>query len=235
MTDEDRSAGLILREALGPMTLIEIIEEKNLTDTEGYEPEQDATDGAAEGHATWAFPPKSNRQNHKFTITVGSAAIVVRADSGAELIEALQDLSQSGAYAAIAMAIQEAKSYGPQPAGPAPAPASAPQAAPVNYNPVTPPPNQPYPGQPAWQQAGAPAQYAPAAPAAPQGGRQGTDAPPPGWYRINVPFASKDAFKAYREQNKQAFSGKIKWQSGGNYFVAPDVVQYFAQYGAVPA
>jgi len=209
------------------MTLIEIIKEHHVTDTEGYTPEPEAEH--------WVEPdgvsaePKHNPHNHRFTITVGGPSIVVRAESGAELIEALRDLETSGAYQAIAYAVQQAAAYKPQPTAPTPPPQIA---APAAYGAPAPAPNQPYPGQPAWQQAGPPA---PQAPAAPQGGRAGTPVAPPGWYRINVPFPAKEQFGAYRKENGQAFAGKIKWSSGGIYFIAPDVAQYFQQYGPTPA
>lgn len=54
-------------------------------------------------------------------------------------------------------------------------------------------------------------------------------------YKIDVPFNAKEQFKAFREQYKDAFKGKVSWAGGGGYWVHGDVVQSFANYNPVPA
>ncbi|MGN6128487.1 MAG: hypothetical protein ACTHON_18165 [Humibacter sp.] len=159
--------------------------------------------------------------------------LVIRANTAEALAEA------SEALAPVAARLRAAWS---QVAGtPAPAP-QAPAQQPWQQQPAHPAPNMPYPGQPAWQQAGAPQAPAPqwgGGQQAAQGanGRQGPK-PRPAWpqvYKINVPFQGKDAFKAFREQNKDALKGKVAWAGGGDYWVEGSVVQGFAQWNPVAA
>lgn len=152
--------------------------------------------------------------------------VTVRGDDASEVHAVLRELDQYGVYAALAQARQSFTSYLPAPALPA-------QGAP------TPPPSgggAPAPAPSGWgQPSGPPPVTGRAAPAAP-GGRGGNATPPgPGWYKINVPFAEKDRFSAYRNENQQFFRGKVRWHEKGDYFVAPEVVEYFSQYGPVPA
>jgi hypothetical protein len=128
--------------------------------------------------------------------------------------------------------------------------APAPQGAPQGFQgPATPPPfgaNVSVPAAPGY--VGAPAPQAPAwggqqpqqggfGGGAQQGNRQGPK-PRPDWpmvYKINVPFQGKDAFKAFREQNKDALRGKVAWAGGGDYWIHGDVVAGFGQYNPMAA
>lgn len=217
---------MILRAGLGPMTLISV-EETGVSEDMDPRPAPEWA-APAEGEGDWGpeavevSAPRFDPNNHRYTVSLSGRdpMIVMRGETPEEIAEALRDLERSPVYALLASAKQAMSSYGPAPTAPAP-------MAP------------PMPAQPQGWGAPAPA-MAPApgmAPPAPGGGAQraGTAAAPPGWYRIEVPWGAKDAFKEYREQNKVAFSGKIKWKEKGTYFVSPDVVQYFQAYGPVAA
>jgi hypothetical protein len=54
-------------------------------------------------------------------------------------------------------------------------------------------------------------------------------------FKIDVPFNRKDEFKAFREQYKDTFKGKLAWAGGGAYWAHGEVAQYLAQYNPVPA
>lgn len=209
------------------MTLISV-EETPVTDQDlgNYD---DAPDGRENQDAVaeaWdnahpANQPKPNPHNHRYTVSLSGRdpMVVVRGETALEIAQGLQELEQSPVFALLASAKQAMGSYGPAPAAPMPAP--MPQA-----------PAMPQPAPGGWA---APA--APMAPPAPQGGasRSGTPTPPPGWYKIDVPYASRNQFKEYRQQNGASFAGKIKWHDKGIYFIDPSVVPYFQAYGPVPA
>lgn len=179
----------------------------------------------------------SNPHNHVYTWSPklpDGSMLVIRANTPADLVGAVQAMAPladqlRAAWSAVAGA----------PAPQAPAPAAQ---QPWNQQPAQQFPNQPFPGQPAWQTTGAP--QAPAqqgwgggAPQQGGGNRQGPK-PRPNWpqvYKVNVPFNSKDAFKAFREQNKEVLKGKVAWAGGGDYWVEGSVVQGFAQFNPVPA
>lgn len=167
--------------------------------------------------------------------------VTVRAHTAAELTAALNELEQGGVYAAIGSAHASLNAQASIGAGLGPASPVPPQA------PVGPPmpPQAPVgpPFGPNVSVAQAPGYQGPPVPpptaAAPQGGaRNGPKPRPAEWpvcYKIEVPFPQKDAFKSYREQNKDYFKGKIFWAGGGGYWVHSDVVQALTQYNPVPA
>lgn len=172
--------------------------------------------------------------------------LTVRAHTGAELVAALNELEEGGVYSTIGVAhasltAQASIGAGLGPTTPMPpAPAGAPTPpAPQGATPPPFGPNVSVPQAPGYQ--GPPAPPAvPQAPAAPAGGQAPRNGPKPrpSWpsvYRIEVPFQSKDAFRAYREQYKEALKGKVLWSGGGAYWVHGDVVQSFANYNPVPA
>ncbi|MFJ2176382.1 hypothetical protein ACIOHE_26260 [Streptomyces sp. NPDC087851] len=225
-----------------------------MTENTPSAPETEDYEGAPEPLP--AFPEHHpNPHNHIYTISMNGQGpmIVVRGNTPAEINERFQSLLDGGVTTLAAsvfshMKAEMAVASGVGPVSPAPAP-QAPPAPPapgggVNYNPAAPPPGVPGTAPAAWQNAGAP----PAPSAAPQGqwgapqgaapARNGPKPRPTDWpsvFRIEVPFNAKDQFKAFREQYKDAFKGKIAWAGGGGYWVHGDVVQSFGNYNPVPA
>lgn len=204
-------------------------------------------DEPAQGPATYPQYP-DNPHNHRFTISIDGRGpmLVIRANTGAEITAAAEELEDPAAGAAIGRAWAAFKAGAalgnglgatPAPAGP---PAPAPQGA-------TPPPfgpNVSVPQAPGYQ--GPPAPQAPAAPAPgqwsgqAQGGGQNSRGPKPrpNWasvYKIEVPYPARDQFKQFREQYKDAFKGKVAWAGGGAYWIEGSVVQSFGAYTPVPA
>lgn len=199
------------------------------------------------------FP--ANPNNHLYTVSMDARGpmIVVRGNTPAEVSERFQALMDGGVTTIAAsvyshMKAEMAVAQGLGPVSPAPAP-QAPPAAPAPgtgpvYNPAPVAPGIPGQAPAAWQNAGAP--QAPAAPApgqwsgqAQQGANsRGPKPRPADWsavFKIDVPFQAKDAFKAFREENKDYFKGKISWAGGGGYWIHGDVAQSFANYNPVPA
>lgn len=225
------------------MTLIEIIEENHVSD-EPMEPEMeegwDAPAGASVTPLPGAIPPPVVKPagtpsgvvytEHRISISwkVDDAIVAVRGDDASEVIQVMQELDQFGAYAALGHAKQAVMGYMPKPVVTPPQPVTPPgggwQAGPGQS-----------PGQPPFG-AGPGPQGAPQYQQQPQAaqGRSAAKPCPPGWFKIEVPFGAKDQFKEYRNQNQQAFRGKVAWGGGGTYWIAPDVVAYFQQYGPVP-
>jgi hypothetical protein len=216
-----------------------------MSDTDPAAPDEgygEDYDGQVTTAAPAAFPEQpDNPHNHIYTISMDARGpmIVVRGNTPTEINERFQALLDAGVtttaasvYSHIKAEMQIAQGVGPvSPAGP-PAPPS-PQGPPFG-------PNVSVPAAPGY--VGPPAPPAPAA-AAPQGGAPVTGArngpkPRPSWpqvYRIEVPFPSKEEFKAYRSQYQDAFKGKVAWAGGGAYWIHGDVVQSFANYNPVPA
>lgn len=169
--------------------------------------------------------------------------LTVRAHTGTDLVAALNELEEGGVYGAIGVAhasltAQASIGAGLGPTTPMPqAPAGAPTPpAPQGATPPPFGPNVSVPQAPGYQGPPAP----PPAPQAPAGGQAPRNGPKPrpGWpsvFRIEVPFPQKDAFKAYREEHKEYFKGKVLWAGGGGYWVHGDVVQSFGPYNPVPA
>lgn len=219
-------------------------------------PEQGETDWSdVEQGADGASYPElpNNPHNHIYTISMDGRGpmIVVRGNTPAEVNERFQALMDGGVTTIAASVYSHMKAemgvaQGLGPVSPAPAqagPPMPPQGA------VPPPfgPNVSVPAAPGYQ--GPPGMpQAPMPPAPPQGqwsgqagGQQANSRGPkerPAWpqvYKIDVPFPAKDAFKAYREQYKDHFKGKIQWAGGGGYWIHGDIVQAMGQYNPVPA
>ncbi|MEU3522299.1 hypothetical protein AB0E62_00220 [Streptomyces sp. NPDC038707] len=222
--------------------MTDVMPEQSTEDTEdwgGEEPTQ-----APAGYPE--FP--ANPHNHRYTISIDSRGpmLVVRANTADEVKGAFEELESGEAGAAIGRAwaaIKAGAALG-NGLGATPVPAGAPATSQAPGIPTPPPfgPNVSVPGAPGYQ-GGAPG--LPPAPPAPQGGfggqQQGTRGPKPrpaDWpmvYKIDVPFPQKDAFKAFREQYKDALRGKVAWAGGGAYWIHGDVVQSFGHYNPVPA
>jgi hypothetical protein len=194
------------------------------------------------------FP--ENPRNHRFTISFDGRGpmVVVRGNTAAEIIAGFQELEQSAAGAAMGNAWASVKAAAAVASGlgATPVPTGAPAAPQAPGVPTPPPfgPNVSVPGAPGFQ--GNPGFPAPPAPPAGQWsgqaqqgqGNRGPKPRPADWpqvYKIDVPFQQKDAFKAYREQYKDHFKGKLAWAGGGGYWVHGDVAQALAQYNPVPA
>lgn len=205
-------------------------------------------DGPASGPAA-AYPEfPGNPHNHRYTISMNGQGpmVVVRGNTAEEVNAAWQELEEkaTGAIMGNAWAAIKAAAAIANGLGATPVPAGAPAAPQAPGAPTPPPfgPNVSVPQAPGFQ--GNPG--FPAPPAPPQGGfnggqQQGNRGPKPrpmDWpqvYKIDVPFNMKDAFKAYREQYKDHFKGKLAWAGGGAYWVHGDVAQALAQYNPVPA
>jgi hypothetical protein len=262
MTTE-MEAFALLRDAFPKMTLIEVIQEGLMNDTDqaavddGFGTDYDGalaqrsnmTDVIANpdtGEADWSdveasvnYPEQpANPHNHRFTISFDPSKppfVVVRANTAAELRAAFDELVESGAYAVMAAAQAALKSAG---SAPLPAAAGAPQFQAMAQQTFNQQPAQQFPGvtgqAPAqWQNAGAPA-FAAAPPAGPQ--------VPQGWYRLNVPFPQKTVFDAIVAQHgfKKAdpnYGGQVSFQKTPikAWYCAPEVAGAFAQFSPVDA
>lgn len=236
-TAEDIRVASLLEAQLGPIRVIEVIEHKEnrMTDTvapdveaEGWEPE----DGAAFGGATYPEYPYS-LADHAYTwspkLSDGSM-LVIRSQTAEGLAEAAEAVAPLAGRLRAAWAAVVGQ-----------------PAAPANQFPsqTAPPfgPNVSVPQAPGFQgppQVAAPQWGAPQ----PQGGFGGGQVaktgpkPRPAWpqvYKINVPFAAKDQFKAFRNDNQDALKGKVAWAGGGDYWIEGSVAQGFAQYNPMPA
>jgi hypothetical protein len=222
-------------------------------------PEQDGADESWEqaAPAVEIYPERSdNPHNHRYTLSLApdkAPFLVVRAQDRAELRAILDDLAAENVYGLIGEAAALMKASAAIGAGLGPSTVmQAPQAPAQGFPAATPPPfgpNVSVPQAPGFQgppQGGF---------GAPQGGfgqqaggfgggggnGQGNRAQPkprPAWpvvYKVSLNGGNRDAFKALREQNKDACKGKVAWAGGGDYWLHGDVAQGFAQFNPVPA
>jgi hypothetical protein len=245
-TEQDLAALRALDAGLGGISMIEAVEENRMTEQapEGFTGDDGDDGGWGEATGKDATFPERPDNPHESPLSVnfkpaGAPQLTVRGRTVQEHMELLEQVQSSGLLGLIQSVNSLFGGSGGTPAPQAPAPAAQ---QPWNQQPAQQFPNQPFPGQPAWQTTGAP--QAPAqqgwgggAPQQGGGNRQGPK-PRPNWpqvYKVNVPFNSKDTFKAFREQNKEVLKGKVAWAGGGDYWVEGSVVQGFAQYNPVPA
>ncbi|MGW2169176.1 hypothetical protein ACWC1C_01435 [Streptomyces sp. NPDC001705] len=212
-------------------------------------PEMDQSDEAESWDGNGATYPEwhPNPFNHRYTVSFDGRGpmVVVRGNTAAEIISGFQELEEAAAgaamgnaWASIKAAAAVASGLGATPVPPA-APA-APQGLPQAPTPPPFGPNVSVPQAPGYQ--GPPVPGMPMPPAPPQGaaqmGNRGPKSRPTDWpqvYKVDVPFAQKDAFKAFREQYKDQLRGKVQWAGGGNYWIHGDVASGFAAYNPVPA
>lgn len=215
-------------------------------------PEQTTEDeqgwsGPTAGETYPSYP--DNPHNHRFTISFDGRGpmVVVRGNTKDEIIQAYNELEDHAVGAAMGnawAALKAAAALG-NGLGVTPVPNGAPAAP---QAPTPPPfgPNVSVPGAPGFQgNPGFPPAAAPGGFGAPQGGfgggqQQGNRGPKPrpAWaavYKIDVPLAQKDAFKAFREQHKDVLKGKVQWAGAGGYWIHGEVVSGFAAYNPVPA
>lgn len=225
-----------------------------MTDVAAPDMPAPSEDWDSEGHneESVTYPEfPGNPHNHRFTISMNGQGpmVVVRGNTAEEIKASFEELDEAGVGVVLGQVWNSIKSGAALGQGGAqqvssgpPAPAQAPPApgrGPA-YNPQLPPPQAGGQAPAAWQNAGAP----PAPPAQQWGGNggqgnaRGPKPRPDNWgtvYKIDVPYQQKDAFRAYREQYKDAFKGKVAWAGGGGYWIHGDVVQSFANYSPVPA
>ncbi|MFC8490689.1 hypothetical protein ACFUJU_07765 [Streptomyces sp. NPDC057235] len=219
-----------------------------MTDT-APEQTEDWSDVEQSAAATYPEHP-ANPHNHRFTISMNGQGpmVVVRGNTAEEIIAASEELREQGVGAVLGSfwtdftaAVKVASGLGgatpvPAPAGPPAPPQGAPTPPPFGPN-VSVPQAAGYAGPPQAPMTPQAPQYG----GQPQGGAQNSRGPKPRpaeWptcFRIEIPYQQKDAFKAYREQYKEAFKGKVFWAGGGGYWVHGDIVQSFAPYNPTPA
>jgi hypothetical protein len=247
-TSEDVTAVQTIGNILGPVRVL-IHEETRMTTETAPEDFTGGEDSGWDGATGANVAPTATHPEYPYSLAdhvytwspklPDGSMLVIRSQTADGLVEAVETV------APLAQRLTAAwRAVAAQPQTPAMAGGFQPAAAPQQFNqqPAQPFPNQPFPGQPAWQQAGAPQAPAPqwgGGQQAAQGanGRQGPK-PRPTWpqvYKINVPFNSKDAFKAFREENKDVLKGKVAWAGGGDYWIEGSVVQGFAQYNPMAA
>lgn len=184
--------------------------------------------------------PVQHRENHCFTLSLqpggrDAPMLVIRAETAAELNALITQVEMAGVWANVGSHLASARAHGTLGAG---FPGQV-QAAPQQPMQVTPQgiPMQPQaqygaplgaggaPGTaPApWQNAGAPAP----APA-------GCSGLPGGWYKVNIPYASKAAGDAVKQnlKNQGLYQGNVNWCAGAKHWhVSPNVVAMFGQFG----
>lgn len=186
--------------------------------------------------------------DHVYTLSISprkAPMLVVRAQSVTDLKARLEECDAEGVWIQIAEAqaladgAQTAANTIVQQLGATPVtPQGYPQQQPYQ------PPQQAYPGPPV-PPPGPPPFGAPTAPlpaaqaAAGWGAGARTSAAPPGWFRVNAPFTQRAAFDAVKMQfgaDARARNPYMRFDKDTKtWFVNPDVVQHFAQWGPQPA
>lgn len=181
-----------------------------------------------------------------FKVT-GEPMITVRGYSGADITALLQDLADNGVWANIAAAQADLRTQGqiggvlgPVSVPPAQVPGGFPQQSPgaPPFGPNVSAPSAPgFVGQPSIQLQ-QPQQQWGGQPGGFGGGGQNQSqraepaAQPPGWYRVNGRSGPGfDAWKAWREQNKDNLKGKIRWGGKSDYWIEPSLGQMVASMG----
>lgn len=223
--------------------------ERTMTDTMPEQTTEDEQGWGDEPNAARqdlpAYPEfPANPHNHRFTISIDGRGpmLVVRANTGAEITQAAEELEDAAVGAAIgrAWAAFKAGAAMGNGLGATGLPQGAPAAPQAPGMPTPPPfgPNVSVPQAPGFQgNPGFPPPPAPPAPAAQAGGRAEPKPRPMDWpqvYKISVARGDQ-SFKNYRSQNQQYFKGKVQWAGGGDYWIHGDVAQAVAQWNPVPA
>lgn len=187
---------------------------------------------------------RPSRENHLITISITpnkAPMVVVRGDSAEEILGLFEELENGGVYIQMAAAEQALKGSTPpaemvmQQLGAtvvAQQPGVAPWDQPGIAGPPVPSAGPPPFGAPmgGYQQPAQPSWGAPAGPA--------PLAPPPGWFRVKIPYAQKAAGDAIIAQVKAAnmYRDHMKWDKATKtWLVSPQVAQGFAQWGPSPA
>lgn len=238
-TSEDIRVASLLEAEFPNVHVVDVIhhEGQNMTETAPEITWDDEEQGNGMSEVSGPGYPElpSNPHNHVYTWSPklpDGSMLVIRSNTADGLAEAAEAVSAVAGrlMAAWGNATGRQTPATPPPFGPN---VSAPMAPGYQGPPVQQAPQWGAPQQPAFggqQQGGFGG-------GAQQGNRQGPK-PRPDWpmvYKINVPFQGKDAFKAFREQNKDTLRGKVAWAGGGDYWVHGDVAQGFAQWNPVAA
>ncbi|MFF3363557.1 hypothetical protein [Streptomyces misionensis] len=200
--------------------------------------------GDAEQSAPDATFPEfpANPHNHRFTISIDARGpmLVVRANTGAEIQQAAEELEDAAVGAAIGRAWAAFKAGAAMGNGLGAVPAQQGAPAPAAPGIPTPPPVPGAPGAApaAWQNAGAP--VVPPPPAAPVQNR-GAEYAQAGWYRLNVPFPKKAEFDAITQQygmrkGRPSEGGQFSFLKDTKaWYVDPQYAGAFPQFSPVPA
>lgn len=194
-------------------------------------------DDAADGASYPEFP--ANPHNHRFTISIDSRGpmLVIRANTGAEIQTAAEELEDGATGAALGRAWAAFKAGAAlgnglgataAPAAPMP-PQGMPQAA-------TPPPFGPNVSVPQ-----APGYQVPPPPPAPAVQNNSAEYQQNGWYRLNVPFKQKPVFDGIVAQyqlrkGRPTEGGQLSFNKADkSWYVSPDVAGAFGQFSPMPA
>jgi hypothetical protein len=205
--------------------------------------------GAGEA-ATQPQATTHQRADHRFTLSITpdkAPFMVIRGETAQEINQALTELEMHGTWANVAAANATMRSHGTIGAGLGPV-TVVPQGPPTmpqdHYQqqvqhqaqqaPQWGPPlgagGQPGTAPAAWQNAGAPpAQQG-------WGGQQQTTCPP-GWFVVDIPFSSKMAGDAIKNDLKARgmYQGNVKWDgTAKKWYVSPAVAGAFAAFSPVP-
>jgi hypothetical protein len=215
-------------------------------------PEQTTEDEQGWGEDTPAQAPATypqfpeNPHNHRYTISMNGQGpmLVIRANTGADIQAAAEELEDAAVGAAIGRAWAAFKAGAAMGNGLAatPVPAGAPAAPQAPGMPTPPPfgPNVSVPQVPGY--AGAPVPPpAPAAPAAPAGPNN-AEYRNAGWYRLDVPFPKKGEFdricaEYQMRKGRPSEGGSFSFNSKGEkaWYVAPNFAGCFPQFSPMPA
>lgn len=190
-------------------------------------------------HVVPSLPP--HRENHALTLSFqpggkDSPMLVLRAETAAEMNSLITQVEMAGLWANVGSHMSTVRAQGVLGAG---MPGQV-QAAPQQPMQVTPQGIPMHPqaqfgaplgagGAPGtapaqWQNAGAPAP----APAMAQ----------PGWFRVNIPYASKNIGDQIKQNLKNAglYQGNVRWDAASKtWLVSPNVVAHFQQFNPTPA
>jgi hypothetical protein len=208
-----------------------------------------AGDTVAGGTTPAATVPQ--RADHKFTLGLRPGSpptLTIRAETALDLGRALSELEMAGTWALIGGHVATAQAQGQvgnqlgavpaavQPPQQGYTPPVQPQQPPMGAQPQWGPPigagGQPGTAPAAWQNAGAP-------PVQQGWGQQAPAAAPPGWYAVVIPYQSKAAGDAIKEQLKAQglYQGNMKWDGNSTpkrWLVSPAVVGAFAAFSPTP-
>lgn len=214
-----------------------------MTDTMPEQVTEDWGDDAPEQSPAVTYPElPGNPHNHRFTISIDARGpmLVVRAQTGAEIQAAAEELEDHAVGAAIGRAYAAFKAGAALGNGLGAAPVAGAPAAPQAPGMPTPPPfgpNVSVPQAPGYQ--APPTMPAPPAPPAVQ--NNAPEFQQNGWYRLNVPFPKKGAFDAIvtqygMQKGRPTEGGAVSFNKADkSWYVSPQYAGAFQQFSPVPA
>jgi hypothetical protein len=188
------------------------------------------------------FP--ANPHNHRYTISMNGQGpmLVIRANTGADIQAAAEELEDAAVGAAIGRAWAAFKAGAAMGNGlqATPVPAGAPAAPQAPGMPTPPPfgPNVSVPQAPGY--AGAPGMPVPP-PAPPAVQNNSPEFQQAGWYRLNVPFKQKGAFDGIVAQyqmrkGRPSEGGQVSFNKADkSWYVDPQYAGAFGQFTPMPA